>query len=52
MGGLRRKPVPPKTDDEISRALARGEGSVRARRFYRAGKAYLAYEGIRGAAGI
>ena len=47
MGGLSRNPVPPATDDEIIRALARvpGRTSVRARRFQHAGKSYVSYEG-------
>jgi hypothetical protein len=45
MGGLRRKPVPPGTKDEIVRALARGKASLCARRFRHAGKAYLVFEG-------
>jgi len=47
MGGLTRKPVPPDTDDEIIRALARvpGRATVSARRFLHAGKSYIAYQG-------
>jgi hypothetical protein len=45
MGGLTRNPVPPGTDDEIIRTLARAAASVRARRFRHADKAYIAYEG-------
>ena len=47
MGGLRRNPIPPVTDDELVLALARvpGRTSVRARRFRHTGKSYIAYEG-------
>jgi hypothetical protein len=47
MGGLRRKPIPPGTDDEIIRALARvpSRSSVRARRFRHSNKEYIAFEG-------
>ena len=47
MGGLRRKPIPPPTDDEIIRVLARvsSRSSVRAQRFSHSGKSYIAYEG-------
>ncbi len=47
MGGLRRKPIPPGTDDEIVRALARSSSpfSRHIRQFLHAGKAYIAYEG-------
>jgi hypothetical protein len=47
MGGLRRKPIPPGTDDEIVRALARSSSpsSNHVRRFRHAGKPYIAYQG-------
>ena len=47
MGGLSRKPIPPGTDDEIVRALARSSSpfSRSVRQFLHAGKAYIAYEG-------
>ena len=46
MGGLRRKPIPPGTDDEIVRALARSSPFSRhIRRFRHDGKPYIAYEG-------
>jgi hypothetical protein len=47
MGGLHRKPIPPGTDDEIVSALARSSSpfSCHVRRFYHAGKSYIAYEG-------
>jgi hypothetical protein len=47
MGGLRRKPIPPGTDDEILRALARSSSplSRHVRHFLHAGKHYIAYEG-------
>jgi hypothetical protein len=47
MGGLTRKPIPPGTDDEIVRALARSSSplSRHVRRFQHEGKAYIAYEG-------
>ena len=47
MGGMHRKPIPPGTDDEIVRALARSSlpflRSVR--QVLHAGKSYIAYEG-------
>jgi hypothetical protein len=47
MGGLTQKPIPPGTDDEILRALARSSSpSARhVRQFRHAGKSYIAYEG-------
>ncbi len=47
MGGLRRKPIPSGTDDEIVHALAHSSSpSARhVRHFRHAGKFYLAYEG-------
>jgi hypothetical protein len=47
MGGLRRKPIPTGTDDEIVRALARSSSpsSRHVRPFRHAGKSYIAYEG-------
>jgi hypothetical protein len=47
MGGLRRKPIPAGTDDEIVRALARSSSpfSRHIWRFDHAGKPYIAYLG-------
>jgi hypothetical protein len=47
MGGLRRKPIPPGTDVEIIRALARSSSpfSRSVRKFWHFGKSYIAYEG-------
>ena len=47
MGGLTRKPIPPGTDDELVRALARSSSpsSHHVRRFRYAGKSYIAYGG-------
>jgi hypothetical protein len=47
MGGLRRKPIPPDTDDEVVRALARSSApfSRHVRHFRHAGKSFIAYEG-------
>ena len=47
MGGLTRKPIPPVTDDEMIRALARSSSpfSRSVRQFWHFGKSYLAYEG-------
>jgi len=47
MGGLRRKPIPPGTDDEIVRALARSSSPFvrHVRQFLHDGKSYIAYEG-------
>jgi len=47
MGGLRRKPIPLGTDDEIIRALARSSSpfSHHVQRFQHEGKAYIAYQG-------
>ena len=48
MGGLRRKPIPTGTDDEIVRALAHPSAplSDHVRRLRHAGKSYIAYEGV------
>ena len=43
MGGLRRKPIPPGSDDQIIRTLLPESASVRARRFRYRGKSYTAY---------
>ena len=47
MRGLSRKPVPPGTDEEIVRALARSSSpfSRHVRHFRHAGKSYIAYQG-------
>jgi hypothetical protein len=47
MGGLRRKPIPPGTDDEIVHALARSSSpsSRHVQHFHNAGKPYIAYQG-------
>ena len=47
MGGLSRKPIPPGTDDEIVRAMARSSSpsSSHVRHFQHARKSYIAYEG-------
>jgi hypothetical protein len=45
--GRPRKPIPPRTDDEIVRALARLSSpfSRQVRQFLHAGKSYIAYQG-------
>jgi hypothetical protein len=43
MGGLRRKPIPPRTKDEIASTMLPEAASVLARHFRYRGKRYTAY---------